>query len=641
MEPEVDPFAEFNPETSPDMQTTVKPFTDTQRLIVQNFFDTNDAARAKYLKQLGYELDPRDSNMIRAIGTQGSYVPIDPGFSDAYKKGGLLGLGKEILQDAGDIGFDVTDIGAKVVAAIGGGTAGLGAGSIPLAMAGAAASGALTNSAKQKIRDMFLDEDMPFDAKEMALDSVLSAVGAGVFGGAAKGLRKIKDFDLTTRIDGIKNALKAAGNVADPDLIERAAREPELFTEEAVNGGSKRLAAAQKQIFGLDADEFITEARDLKRAKPDSYFGKLLNPLFQQQEKLYEEMALSPKANVSYMDAKTQLQNLYMSLERIVLRGNATNDEKQAFEVAGEQLRSLRKMAEDKIYSYMPNKISSNVNKSIPETSLKDVQFNFKEARDFLDRFQSKAFDKEKRTQNSLINQAAGGMRAYLDDVAVKSGVEKNGVNIGELVPQVNAKMSAIFDDYKTAKEKLLNTGNIINAYVGGSTPQSRIKGAEIESFMKRLDEDYKTDLAKDFELNTAQAIFESIYKGAPAKGSSRVNAFMVGETAKGIASGAGTGAFAGTLIPGVGTGTGAVIGGLVGGARAAKTAATLAQPEQGLRALGGMLEKQAARNAMDPAQLAIRDALTAGAGAGVTSQLGQVQGNAPEEIDPFAEFVP
>jgi hypothetical protein len=153
---------------------------------------------------------------------------------------------------------------------------------------------------------------------------------------------------------------------------------------------------------------------------------------------------------------------------------------------------------------------------------------------------------------------------------------------------------------------------------------------------MGSLDQKYGTQLAKDFDRGAAQAVFEDIYKGAPAKGSSRVNAFMVGETAKEAMNYAVPAAAAGSM-----TGVGAVPaffgGALYGGIKGAKNAATLAQPEKGLQALGGMLEQQAARNAMDPTKLAIRDALTAGTGAGALSQVASVQGNElEEETNPF-----
>jgi hypothetical protein len=597
----------------------VEPLTPTKRLILQNFFDTNTEARKKLLKQMGYEMNPSDDNQVRPIGSKQMYIEIDPGFSDAYKKGGLMGVGKEILQDVGDIGYDMADFGQKVVAILGGAVAG----SVPGALAAGAASGALSNTAKQNIRDLFLDEDMPFDAKEMAVDSALSAVGAGAGKFLKAGARKLKDFTLSTRIDGIKNAIKSAGNVADPELIEKAARNPEMFTKEAVEGGNRRLYEATKGIFGLEGDEILRDVSELKRIRSESYFGKMIDPLRKAQTDAVNALSLDRNANVPYADASEQLQKLYTALEEDMLFGNPTSESEEAFEIVKNQIKNLKKMAAGNL-GVDPEKIT--------DKQLSQASFNFGQARRFLDGFQDKAFNVTTNRENATVRKAAGGMRQYLDDVAVKSGNE-----IGKLYPETNAQMFQILEDYNRAKQLMGDPGKIMRAYVGGAENKSAF---EIKDFMTQLDEKYKTNLAKDFEPAAAQAVFENVYRGTPAKGSSRVNAFMVGETVKGAGKGLGIGAGLGSMIPGIGTGTGATIGLVGGGIMGASKAAALANPETGLKTLGGMLETQAKRNAMDPTKLAIQDALAAGVGAGALSQAGQVQGTPPEEIDPLDAYL-
>jgi hypothetical protein len=620
-----------------------KPFGPTQRMILQNFFDTNDSARRQYMKELGYELNSLDDNQFRPIGSEMDWLEVDPGFSDAYKKGGLKGLAQEFLQDTGDIAYDMADIGAKVMAglgtglqgAAGGGAAGsvvpgvgtaVGAfaGGIPAAMVGAAASGALTNSAKQKIRDVFLDKDIPYDAKEMAVDAALSAVGSGLFKGAVKGFQKLKDVDLSTSIDGIKNAIKAAGGLPNPELVERAAKNPELFSKEAVEGGASRLQQGVKNIFGLDEDEMLRDIKDLKRIRPDSYFGKLISPVAETAEKAKDALSLDRGANVSYADAMGQLQGLYGALENKILTGAPTQMEENAFKVLKDKMRVLRNMGAGNL-KLDPKKVT--------DAQLSQVSFNHGQARDFLNSLQDAAFDVTTKNENPVLRQIAGGMRSYLDDVAVKSGNP-----VGQQLPELNKVMSGLLDDYKTARQTL-NPQTIVQAYVGGqSTPGGTIKANEIQQFMGGLDEKYGTDLAKDFDVSTAQALFENVYKGAPSKGSSRVNAFLAQETGKGVLKGASTGALVGG-VSGLGAIPSAVVGGVLGGARAAKNAAALAQPEVGLSKLQQLLAKQTERDAMDPVQLAIKDSLAGGLGAGALSQANQVEGNAPPEVDPFADI--
>jgi hypothetical protein len=226
-------------------------------------------------------------------------------------------------------------------------------------------------------------------------------------------------------------------------------------------------------------------------------------------------------------------------------------------------------------------------------------------------------------------------MRQYLDDVAVNSGNP-----VGAKLPELNKLMSGVIDDYNQART-VLNPQTIVQAYVGGgNTVGGTIKGLEIQDVMKNMDAKYGTELAKDFETDAAQAAFENVYRGAPAKGSSQINQYMVAETAKGIGKGAGLGGFAGSVIPGVGTGTGVVAGGLLGGARAAQQALTMANPEKAVGKLGSMMQEQAARSAMDPTELAIKDALAGGAGSAAGALVSPgVEGNQPEEVDPFADF--
>lgn len=640
---EQDPFADISVEEG-ESSFTAKPFGPSQRFILQNFFDTNDSARRQYMKELGYEVNSLDDNQFRPIGSNMEWLEVDPGFSDAYKKGGLKGIAKEFLQDAGDVAYDLTDIGTKVLAGLGSGLAGGAtgaaagsvvpgagtafgafAGGIPAAMVGAAASGALTNSAKQKIRDIFLDKDIPFDAKEMAVDAALSAVGSGVFKGGVKGFQKLKDIDLSTSIDGIKNAIKAAGGLPNPDLVERAARNPELFSKEAVEGGATRLQQGVKNIFGLEEDEMLRDIKDLKRIRPDSYFGKLISPVAETAEKAKDALALDRNANVSYADAMGQLQSLYGALEQKMLTGAPTQMETNAHKVLKEKMKTLRNMAAGNL-KLDPKKVT--------DTQLNQVSFNHGQAREFLNSLQDSAFDVTTKNENPVLRQIAGGMRSYLDDVAVKSGNP-----VGQQLPELNKVMSGLLDDYKTARQTL-NPQTIVQAYVGGqSTPGGTIKANEIQQFMGSLDEKYGTDLAKDFDVQSAQALFENVYKGTPAKGSSRVNAFVAQETGKGVLKGASTGALLGG-VSGVGAIPSAVVGGLVGGANAAKNAAALAQPEVGLSKLQQLLAKQAERDAMDPVQLAIRDSLAGGVGAGVLSQANQVEGSGPQEVDPFADIL-
>ncbi len=619
-ETEVDPFADINTDTS--AFSNAKPFGAKERIIIQNFFDSNDAARAKYLKQLGYEMAPDDDNLIRPIGSSAEWREIDPGFSDAFKKGGFSELAKEVFQDAGDIAYDATDVGAKLLSAGGGALAGLltgGTGSIPLAIAGAAAAGATSSTIKQNVRQMFLDEDIPFDLKEAAIDAALSAGGAGAFKYGAKGIKAIGDLGLNARISAMKNAIKRAGSLSDPDLVERAARNPELFTKEAVDGGAVRLNQAYKKMFGLEPDEFADKVRDFDSIPTDSLFGKQIKPLKELADQETKNLTMNAGANVKYSDISGKLQKAYFNLEEAMNNGDMTSTTVEAHKALGQQLKNLKDLA----------------TKSAARTRapLSTVELDYGQARNFVKSLQDATFVQTGngfKSQNPIMGQIAGEARRELDAVAT---------NAGSKLPDLNAHMHQIYTDFNKAQAKL-KPESIFSAYIGGTTPGARAKAQDIQNFIGSLDEKYGSDLAKEFDVNAAQGAFESVYKGTPAKGSSRVNAMMYGEIADSALKGLGAGAGAGSLISGIGTGLGAGLGFVGGGLKGARDAAALATPEDGLMKLSTLLQRQTARDAGQTglAEQAIKGAL--GVGGAMASQRG-VEGDIPEseEVDPFADF--
>ncbi len=621
-----DPFADIDVATTPEASNVV-PFTATQRLIVQNFFDNNKAARAKYLKQLGYEMNTKDDNLYRPIGSTGAFRKIDPGFSESLKKGGLAALTKEIAQDAGDIGYDMADFGAKVINGLGAGIAGTAAGGLggiiaaPLAWA---ASGAVSNAAKQQIRDFFLDEEIPFDAKEMGVEALYSAAGGAGGKFLAKTGGKIADSFIGARVDAIKNGLKQAGSVTNTDIIEKAAMKPELFTKEAVEGGRARLKDAVENIFGVKEGEMLRDISDLGRIRPDSYFGKVINPMVEAQKKAVTELSLDPKASVPYSLAKEQLEGMYLKLDENI---NPSKEMQRAMDTISEQLSNL-KTAGAKILKLDPNKVT--------DAQLNGLSLNHGQAREFLQGFQSAAFNDEIKVDNPYIRQAAGAMKGYLDSVAEQSGNE-----YGKLLPQVNAQMSNVLDDYGRAKELFGNSGLIMNAYVGGTTD----KALDIKDFMGTLDGKYGTALAPDFDEKSAQAVFENIYNGAASnRGSSSVNSYMMKEFVKGAALGAGPGAGFGSLVPGVGTAVGAASGAAIGGGMRLANAASIANPEKGLTKLQKLLMQQQQRSSTPEITTLIKDSLAGGAGAALGSQMATQEtlpSSAPsfDPEDPFADI--
>ena len=650
------PFAGISTEgdaATPESGFNAEPMTASKRLIINNFFDTNEKQRKAFINKLGWELDPLDDNLIRPIGSEGGYIPIDPGYSDVYKKGGLEALGKEIALDMGDIAYDLTDFGQRVIGGVAGAVAGAGVASVPTSIAGAAAAGALSNTAKQQIREYFMDEDLDFDLAEAGLEAGLSAVGAGVFKLGANGVKMLKNAYLATMVDGIKNSVKKVGALPDVDLVEKAARNPEMFTKEAVEGGTERFSKLHDTLFGLSETETPRTITDLKRIRPDSYFGEKITPMFKAREQALDILANDSKAGLPYKEAIEQLDQTYNALASKIGR-TANKTDIEALDTIGKYMKNMKNIAADNI---------GKKAEDATEAELSNATINFKQARQWLDSLQDDAFDKATKSQNPVVNQAAGGMRQYLDNKAIASGNE-----MGQQFVDLNAKMSEVLKDYDYVKTEM-RPGKMVKAFVGGSTPASRAESDKLMLKLAEMDEKYQgSTLVKDFGTAIEQSLFENVYKNTPAKGSARVNAMALAEGGRQAMKFGALGAGAGSVLPGVGYGGGAIAGLVYGGAKGLKEGAEMAVPEVGLSKLGTYLKKQAMGEAKDLADSSLEDSIQGalrggnlsgamglaekggyvgrevlgqGAAKAAGMAIGGVEGETPEEENPFAGINP
>jgi hypothetical protein len=63
-----------------DDAVETKPITALDRYVLQFIFDTQPERRKQYLKEKGWDVDPKDENRIRPLGTKGEFdTEIDPG----------------------------------------------------------------------------------------------------------------------------------------------------------------------------------------------------------------------------------------------------------------------------------------------------------------------------------------------------------------------------------------------------------------------------------------------------------------------------------------------------------------------------------------------------------------------------------
>lgn len=585
---QIDPFGEVK---KPLRQT---PITPNERLIFQNLFDTQIERRKEYAKQIGLELDPEDSNKFRPLGSSGAYQgEIDPGgFRQYFRKGGL----KELGQDIEDVGVDV--VKGSVAGTMGTAGAGMGAtlgpvGAVAGAGMGAGAGALAVEGVKNLIGDAVLDKSIPVDLKPIVAETLFTAGISGLGQGLKMGKKAFDLRQLEKKKEAIINALQKVGGNADRALIEKAAENPDMFTKEAVKGGSQKLNDLYKTTFGLSPDEFGAKVKTFDSIPKDSYFGKMIKPLHDAAQEEVAQLSTNPLAKVPVSAVEDQVDSLVGDLTS---RGGLTKDEEGALNV----LKEFR------------GQLGSYVSKN----DLKDL--NYGQAKRFLNVLQDKAFSEGPfgtQSENPIISKLAGQFRRSLDTVAS---------NAGSNLPELNAQQHEILSSFRTAS-KQLTPDNIYNAYVGGN----RGKLLDIKNFVNSMDEKFGTDLSQQFEGKAAEKYFENVYKSGIPKGSSNVNAFIAEEAAKGGIKGVGAGAGVGAMT-GVGAGPGAVIGGGLGAMKAAEQAASMANPQAALQTLNKVATKIP--------EVAAQSSIINPATAANLIELQKVSGPGQEqEIDPFA----
>lgn len=560
--------------------------TDQERLILTNLFDTQPKRRAEYLKQIGFEMDPRNNNHVRPLGSpsDSSYnVEIDPGgFRQYLPELSLKGIKKgsnELGLDIGDLASDLQK-GSLIGAGAAGGAA-IGSAGGPLAILGAVLGGALgsyaAEEAKKQVGDIFLDNKIPNDHKLQIVGSVIDGVipeVAKTGGSLAKGLLSQK---LNASRQAAVNALKGSGGVANQELIDYAVKNPAEFTAEKVAGANKGYIDTFKKFFGLEPEQFSKEVTDFSRIPKDSVFGAQIQPLKTAADSEIAKLAANPNASVNGAQITSQLQGTINDLSAKPFRT----------EIEDNALKTAKGLLNDVVTG--AKQITGN--KDLTAQDLSQVSFNYGQARSLLKRVQDKAFDQGafgSKSENPIVSSIAGKARQQLDQVAVANGSS---------LPQINAAQSDILNTFRKAQTQL-SPEKLFQAYTGNSKTASQ----EIKDFVtNEIDNKYGTNWGEDFTDAAAKKYFEGVFKNTATKGSEAANKAIAAEAynqAKlGAVAGAGTGGTIGGAIGGLpGAGIGASLGGIAGGlagkSRGAAQGALNANPELALGAISNIDEQ-------------------------------------------------
>lgn len=594
---DVDHFADLASPGDGAKPVRTEPLSTEERLIVQNLFDTQPAKRAAYMKQIGLEVDPKDENKYRPLGSVEPYqAEIDPGIGAIFRKGGW----GELMKDAADLGFDVGVTGPLTAA--GGGMGGTAGAAVPIpgmAILGAIAGGAAGNASSEAIKkyagDVVLDEAIPQDMKLTAMQSMVAGIAPEAIKGLALGGKTAFTKMLESRKNAIINVAKNAGGGVTPGLLERAAAEPEKFTSEAVKNASEKLGATYKAILGIDPSDPIT-MKSTRQIKPDSVLGQAVKPLNEAATAEVNKLAQIPEANWKVGEL---LQPLRRQIAVLSDKFSRTADEEAALKYLRGKAGEIEKTAVERMGK--------------PGIKPDDLEIDYKQGRDVLKTIQDDAFNREV-PGNSFLRQAVGGGQGQLRQLA-----DEKAAKLGSNLPEINAKRAEIMDTFQDLKTNI-TPSKITSAYIGNDD----IAKSETRRALGKLDAVAGTQYSKAIEDGALQRVVENVYTNPQAFGSGRSTPSIMGGAIKGAGMGAAAG---GGLGAAVGLpGPGAAVGALTGGYMGAQQAADLSKPERIIPRLGELASQIESVKAYTPGQL------LQGAGVGVGVEGSKLVNPTPEE---------
>lgn len=605
------------------------PINETQRMIIQNIFDTDQKKRRAYLKKLGWDL-AEDGNKIRPLGdktpwesvsTKIDYSPFEIPTDSKKLSDQIIAYAKETGLDVADIVGDIAiglvgDVG-RVAGGVAGAGAGLpsGPGAAATAIVGAITGGALGEAAgeyaKQALADQVLDlpEDIPNDHMGIAVQAIIAGMipTALELPGTKKLLRKGPDAirgwlknraEKSTKrvVQNIEKASSFKGKTRD--ILEAMAKNPDAFTKEAQD---EALDAARKQYRSLmgiadDTVEFVP-TRTPSKIQPDSVFGKLNRQLEAVKQTTIDALSQTKEASISVGDYLDILKNQAEDIARI------PPSQRRPLEEAA--LRQLNSEIDLVAKEYAPKLTKEVVTKTkdvmdpvtltlqeVPSASKKEPltrselidaargkQIDFRGLYKSIDRMQDLVFEADSqmgfKSQNPVVAKVANRLRGLRDEVARKGeqALAKKGVVIApeQSFQNIMDKQAQVLRSYNTVGTKLKNPDTVLKAFQGVDT----IAKADIDDALGSLDKTFNTNLQGEFkDLAFADAL-KKMREGLEDQGSKSA----VAKLAKGVTSGAGTGFLVGAPIS---ASTPLAIGGaVIGGGKAASDILKYGSPER------------------------------------------------------------
>lgn len=514
IEAETDPFADITADESPAVEPRSQPLTFDERLKATLFFDDNQKRRASFMKRIGFELDPKDMNKVRPIGSQGDYsIEIDPGgladIKQYYKTGSKAGL-KELALDTVEAvdSFlqgaveEAVGTGAGVLAGGGAGVATAplgGAGAIPGFIGGRAVGRAtanlLLNDAKEQIGNLFLDEEVPVEYQDKLFKAAVTSVAPEAVMGAGKSVVTGAKKALEGLRGGFKQLLNIGGGKVSEEALDAVTRDPKTFANiDNLKNATGVLTEKLSAITGLGPEDGVPKKfRDLGE---NSLFKQKMAASEELRKDTVNQLSGISEANTSVETAKNILKQFKDKL--------TANKALQSKDTQG---------VVSQIDDYM---------KQLDSSAGPDGYINFKQLDETIKEIQKDAYGSEGSVATGL-REVSGQFNDYAKKLA-DTVAQKNGLDISSYSAS-KAKEAKIFDAYE-AFAKNVTPQRVMTQVIGGGNKTATGTGADFtrkaltETFAK-MDDALETKISDSVQSGQLQAeLFRAIESSKIPRGS-------------------------------------------------------------------------------------------------------------------------
>jgi hypothetical protein len=483
-----------------------EPLSDSERLILNNVFDTQPAKRQAYLKQLGFQMNPDNDDQYKPIGSDQPWGKIALGAGDylkEFQKGGLSAVGSQYVAQHGmNLARDATMLalsvrGAGMGAAVGGPAAEI-TGPMGFFLGGAGGyygSEELKNAFANHILE---DKDIPADHWAMGIHAALASGANTMLAGAAHLVGKGMSSYFDMQANAIKNGLE---NGATQGVLKHIADNPQIYQDGGYKNGMSQLTDLNEKIFGTEDPLTIKRPEDIKTG----LFRDKLSPLNDAANDQISKLGKNPDASFTAADVQNKIQGMIRQI-------SGGKDNFQLQNEAKEAVTYLQNKLDEFNQGVIPKVTQSPILDAQGQPVLptqadpSEIKVPFNKVYDLAKSIQGDAFDREVPGSNFL-KQFTGG-----DPNGLTAVLDQKAASVGSNLPQINAQRSQIFNAYQAAKQTLTPT-NLQNAFL--TDEPNSIAKETVQRAVDGVDGVLGTNLKQQIQDGSAKAWIQGKFANA------------------------------------------------------------------------------------------------------------------------------